>query len=276
MASFRVLESFLRSKTGRPDGGDDLFVVTPHFAAVLDGATDSSGATYDGIGAARFVAQIGAEAIEKLPPDTTAQEAVTRMSEAVGKGLREITPNHAPSRPPCFVFVMYSAARRELWRVGDAQYLIDSQGRNPEMAVDEVVVKARQLVIHAHLLAGAKVETLRRDDPGRKVIEPILELQTRFMNRADSPYGYGAISGSEVPAQFIEIINMPTEAREIVLASDGYPQVYPTLRESEAWLAHVLGRDPLLTELHVAAKGQRPGAASFDDRAYVRLELDPT
>ncbi len=273
MASFRVLESLLCSKSGNADGGDDLLVVTPHFAAVLDGASDSSGAVYGGVGAARFVARIGARVIETMPPDATAHEAVIRMSEAVRKGLRETTPNRSPARPPCFVFVMYSAARRELWRVGDPQYLIDGQGHNPEMAVDAVVVKTRQLVTHAHLLARSTVDTLRREDPGHEAIKPLLELQTQFMNRGDSPYGYGAISGSEVPAEFIEVTEVSVDAREVVLASDGYPQVKPTLGESEAWLKGVLERDPLLIDLHVAAKGWRPENASFDDRAYLRLEL---
>ena len=225
MTTFRVLESFLCSKAGSADGGDDLLVVTPHFAAVLDGATDGSGATYNGIGAARFVAQTGARVIEALPPDTTAHEAVDQMSAAVGQALRETKPSQAPSRPPCFVFVMYSAARRELWRVGDAQYLLDGQGHNSETAVDTVVLKARQLVTQAHLLAGESVETLRRDDPGREAVKALLELQTNFMNRADSLYGYGAIGGGEVPKKFIEVISVPAETREVVLASDGYPQV---------------------------------------------------
>lgn len=157
--------------------------------------------------------------------------------------------------------------------MGDAQYLLDGQGHNPETAVDAVVVKARHLVTHAHLLAGESVQTLRRDDPGREAVKPLLELQTYFMNRADSPYGYGAISGGEVTEEFTEVVKVPPDTREVVLASDGYPQVYATLPESEAWLEYVLEHDPLLTELHLAAKGWRPGTASFDDRAYVRLEL---
>ena len=274
MTAFRVLESLLCSKAGSADGGDDKLVVTPHFAAVLDGATDGSGATYGGVGAARFVAEIGARVIEALAPDITAYDAVDRMSAAVSQALQETVPSHAPSRPPCFVFVLYSAARRELWRVGDTQYLIDGQGHNPETAVDAVVVRARQLVTQAHLLAGQSVETLRRDDPGRRAVKILLELQTQFMNRADNPYGYGAIGGGEVPKKFIEVISVPAETREVVLASDGYPQLESTLRESEERLEYVLEHDPLLTELHLAAKGRRPGAASFDDRAYVRLELD--
>jgi hypothetical protein len=58
MKAVEVIESALCSKAGAPDGGDDLLVVTPHFAAVLDGATDGSGATYGGVGAARFVVEV--------------------------------------------------------------------------------------------------------------------------------------------------------------------------------------------------------------------------
>lgn len=268
-----MLESLLCSKAGTEDGGDDLLVVTPHFAAVLDGATDGSGATYNGVGAARFVAQTGARVVEALAADVTAQEATAQMTAAVGQALQKTRPSYAPSRPPCFVLVMYSAARREVWRVGDAQYLIDGQGRNPEMAVDIVTSRARQLVTHAHLSAGESTETLRQNDPGREAVKPLLELQTQFMNRVNSPYGYGAISGKKVPDAFVEVIDVPTGVREVVLASDGYPRLYPTLRESEAWLEHVLEHDPLLAELHVTAKGWRPGNVSFDDRTYLRLEL---
>lgn len=271
MKAIEVIESALCSKAGTPDGGDDLLVITPHFAAVLDGATDGSGATYEGVGAARFVVEAGARAMAAMTSEVTAHEAVAQLSAAVSEGLQETAPSYAPSRPPCFVFVMYSAARRELWRVGDPQYLIDGQGHNPEMAVDAVAVKFRQLITHAHLLAGSTVETLRRADPGHEALKLLFELQTRFINRAESPYGYGAINGEVVPAALVEVIEVPAEACEVVLASDGYPQAKATLQESEAWLAHVLEHDPLFTELHVAAKGWREGAASFDDRAYLRL-----
>jgi hypothetical protein len=211
--------------------------------------------------------------IAALSPEATAYEAVTRMSAAVGETLRETVPNHPPSRPPCFAFVMYSPARRELWRVGDPQYLIDGHGHNPEMAVDTVTAKVRHMVTHAHLISGSTVEMLRRDDPRHEALKLLFELQTRFMNRADSPYGYGAINGEEVPKELVEVIEVPAEARVVVLASDGYPQVKATLEESEAWLAHVLEHDPLFTELHVAVKGWRQEAASFDDRAYLRLAV---
>lgn len=272
MSEIRVLESFLCAKTGEQDDGDDAVIVTSHFAAVLDGATDSLGVTYDGIGAARSVVEAGLRAIQGLAPDITAHEAVAALTLAVRQALR-IPPDKTSWRPPCFVFVIYSASRREIWRVGDAQYLIDGIGENLGMVVDQVTTNVRRMVLHAYLARGATIEDLRREDPGHEAAMPLFVLQTQFMNRTGSPFSHGAINGNNVPMELIEIFSVPSEASEIVLASDGYPEVYPSLRESETWLQHVLEQDPLLINLHIASKAWRPGAASFDDRAYLRLNV---
>ena len=59
---------------------------------------------------------------------------------------------------------------------------------------------------------------------------------------------------------------------EVVLATDGYPTPAPTLTQAEAELAALLARDPLRIEKAApGTKGRRPGHASYDDRAYVRL-----
>ena len=57
----------------------------------------------------------------------------------------------------------------------------------------------------------------------------------------------------------------------VVLASDGYPRILPTLAASEEALAGLLAADPLCIGPLCGTKGVRPGNVSFDDRAYVRL-----
>ncbi|GMA16371.1 hypothetical protein GCM10025871_27020 [Deinococcus metallilatus] len=168
---------------------------------------------------------------------------------------------------------MYSAARREIWRVGDTQYLIDGIGQNPDLVVDQVTTAVRRMVLHAQLAQGATIEDLRREDPGHEAATPLFVLQTQFMNRAGSPFSYGAVNGTAVPVELIEVLPVPSGAKEIVLATDGYPQVYASLQESEAGLQAVLEQDPLLINIHIASKGWCPGAASFDDRAYLRLDV---
>ena len=46
-----------------------------------------------------------------------------------------------------------------------------------------------------------------------------------------------------------------------------------TLAESEAYLREELERDPLRIGAHPGFFPHRPGWASFDDRAYVRLRV---
>jgi glycerophosphoryl diester phosphodiesterase len=65
-----------------------------------------------------------------------------------------------------------------------------------------------------------------------------------------------------------------SRAREIVLATDGYPFLKPTLAESEAALRELLRKDPMLVTLYQATKGIMQGNCSFDDRAYLRVNCE--
>ena len=58
---------------------------------------------------------------------------------------------------------------------------------------------------------------------------------------------------------------------EIVLASDGYPHLAPTLAETEAWLDEQRRNDPLNIGEFKATKAFVEGNNSFDDRSYIRF-----
>lgn len=60
---------------------------------------------------------------------------------------------------------------------------------------------------------------------------------------------------------------------EIILASDGYPFLKPTLAESEAALMEQLTNDPQNIKTFIATKGLVDGNKSFDDRVYVRFSF---
>ena len=64
---------------------------------------------------------------------------------------------------------------------------------------------------------------------------------------------------------------IPSSSSEIVLASDGYPFLKPTLAASEAALAEQIANDPQNIRSFIATKGIVEGNKSFDDRTYIRF-----
>jgi len=69
------------------------------------------------------------------------------------------------------------------------------------------------------------------------------------------------------------IHKIPDKTKELTLASDGYPKLLDNLAEAENNLKRILISDPLCITEHIATKGLQTGQVSFDDRAYVRIEL---
>ena len=81
-------------------------------------------------------------------------------------------------------------------------------------------------------------------------------------------YVFDAKSDSKLSA-----VTLDSKIKGIVFATDGYPVIKATLIETEAYLRELLIADPMRIEKHLSTKGVAPGAVSFDDRAYLRIEL---
>ncbi len=84
---------------------------------------------------------------------------------------------------------------------------------------------------------------------------------------------YAVIDGFPIPQQCVRVITLDFQPWEIVLASDGYPFLLPTLAESEQRLEQQRRDDPLNIGTFKATKAFLPGSNSFDDRAYIRFRV---
>ena len=85
---------------------------------------------------------------------------------------------------------------------------------------------------------------------------------------------YSVVDGFPIPRQHVRTITLDFQPYEIVLASDGYPFLHPTLEESEAALQHQRQEDPLNIGPHFqATKAFHPDFNSFDDRTYIRFRV---
>lgn len=106
-------------------------------------------------------------------------------------------------------------------------------------------------------------------DPARAMIMPFLRLQSQFAN-VRGPYGYFVFDGFTDSAYPIRTVTV-RPGDEVVLASDGFPLLKPTLADSEAALQRLKIKDPALVSEYRSTKGFTPGYDSFDDRTYLRF-----
>jgi len=255
----RVVERFVVGKRADPALCEDAIVVTGGHAAVVDGATDISGRRYDGASGGRWAMAACVAAIRALPAEIDAYAAV----EALTRAFAERT-EPANERPSASVTI-YSAARRQVWQVGDVGFrMAGMPARPPRKRVDEIAAAFRAAVLAAEAAAGA----LGAEDPGRAAARALIGRQG-FLRNTVGPYGFGGIDGRPVPRSLIGVREVP--AGELVIASDGYPVIEPSLAESEATLARLLERDPRCVGELLGTKGLGEGQVSFDDRAYLRL-----
>jgi glycerophosphoryl diester phosphodiesterase len=85
---------------------------------------------------------------------------------------------------------------------------------------------------------------------------------------------YSVIDGFHIPRQHVKIISLDFQPWDVVLASDGYPFLRPTLAESEHLLQQQREKDPLnIGPDFQATKGFHPDFNSFDDRSYIRFRV---
>jgi len=272
-----VVERFVLGKRADPALCEDAIVVTAGHAAVIDGATDISGRRYDGVSGGRWAMRACVEAIRAFPRDIDAFAAVEALTAAFA--ARTEPANERPSAS----VTIFSAARHEVWQVGDVGFRATAaragagmsaeglsnggagmSGRQPRKQVDEIAAAFRAAIIAAEVEAG----TLGADDPGRAAARALIGRQG-FLRNTLGPYGFGAIDGRPVPRELVVVCEIPYG--ELVIASDGYPVIEPTLAESEAALARLLERDPWCVDELRGTKGLVDGQVSFDDRAYLRL-----
>lgn len=270
-----VVEQFTCGKYADPLRNEDVLFVGEHFVAVVDGATAKSDAPWDGMPSGRFASQVLARSLTRLAGDATQDDAVDHLTavlhrEHVSRNLVE-TVTRDPVRRPTAAVVLYSRARREIWRVGDCPVLVDGTPWPAEKSVDELTAAARAYVLQAETRKGRSIAELVAHDVGREAIAPLLRYQGWFQNEPErGEWGHCVIDGLPVPRWGRERLAC-TAGAEIVLASDGYPELAPTLAATEALLQDALREDPLCVARLRSTKGVYPGQVSFDDRTYVRF-----
>lgn len=271
-----IIEQLVEAKSRDGRESEDVIFSSPAYAAVIDGATDKTGRTFAGLPGGLFAARSILRTIASLDAGLDIRSFVDGLSQGLVEDIARVAPGFDPRTDdgPSAALVVYSPARREVWRVGDASWAADGAVHLGDSPIDRATASARAAFLRARIIQGVPVERLRAHDEGRAFIRPLLDMQHAFRNvdAPDEPFGFGAIDGRPVPDRYLEAWPVP-DAVEIILASDGYPALFPTLSQTEAQLCSEIERDPLRIGRFPATKAVAPDATSFDDRAYLRLSV---
>ena len=252
---------------------EDIIVATADFIAVIDGSTSKTLRRVcwwmsNGRCAAKTVARF----IRHMPANITSAEFCRGVTAAVA---RKYSKHHLdlyaahPEERLTASCIVYSRLRREIWMVGDCHCLVgDNYFDNPKPSEQRLAEKRAE---EAHrLIAEGKetTESLLAHDTARDAIIPLLIEEMQNQNKT-----YAVIDGFPMPRQKVRVIPLDFSPWTIVLASDGYPFLRPTLQESEQALAAQREEDPLNIGKFKATKAFHPQNTSFDDRSYIRFRV---
>ena len=280
----KVIESKIEGKKS-PESCEDGLVVTADFIAVIDGSTSKTPhhLSPDMKNGRYAMVLISEYILYELKPESTVEDFCEGVTSYIynkvyhQQGIEEQMQAHPEERLTASA-ILYSKARNEVWMVGDCQAIIDGKLYENNKPFEEIVARRR-------------VELIRQGftpQEARKTIEPLL-IQAMLDGQNKT---YAVIDGFPIYQDGVKVVslNAPQKkveqrvstdvsetlahsAREIVLASDGYPFLKPTLAESEEALVHLIARDPQCTHEFIATKGLVEGNKSFDDRTYVRFQI---
>lgn len=276
----KVIESKIEGKKS-PESCEDGLVVTADFIAVIDGSTSKTPHHLSpDMKNGRYAMVLISEYIQhELKPESTVEDFCEGVTSYIynkvyrQQGIEEQMQAHPEERLTASA-ILYSKAKNEVWMVGDCQAIIDGKLYENNKPFEDIVARRR-------------VELIRQGftpQEARKTIEPLL-IQAMLEGQNKT---YTVIDGFPIYQKGVKVVSLnapqknvetdvadslPHPTKKIVLASDGYPFLKPTLTESEEALAHLLAYDPQCTHEFIATKGIVVGNKSFDDRTYIRFQI---
>lgn len=293
----KIIESSIIGKKSQ-EACEDGMVVTDDFIAVIDGSTSKTPKHLNpDMKNGRYAMMLISEYIrEELKADASVDEFCQGVTAYIYNkvyeklGVEERLKKHPEERLTASA-ILYSRTRNEVWMVGDCQAIIGGKLYENGKPYEEKIARKRVELIEQGLSPAE----------ARKQIEPLL-IKAMLSGQNQT---YTVIDGFPIYREGVKVVSVsdfcsvqnsvsssdscsvqdtvscsdsasasdtiPSSSSEIVLASDGYPFLKPTLAASEAALAEQIANDPQNIHSFIATKGIVEGNKSFDDRTYIRF-----
>lgn len=287
----KIIESSIKGKKS-PEACEDGMVVTDDFIAVIDGSTSKTPKHLNpDMKNGRYAMMLISEYIrEELKADASVDDFCQGVTAYIYNkvyeklGVEERLKEHPEERLTASA-ILYSRTRNEVWMVGDCQAIIAGKLYENGKPYEEKIARKRVELIEQGLSpaeARKQIEPLLIEamlsgqNQTYTVIDgfPIYREGVKVVSVSDSSSVQNSVPASDsVPCSdsISALDTIPSSSSEIVLASDGYPFLKPTLAASEAALAEQIANDPQNIRSFIATKGIVEGNKSFDDRTYIRF-----
>lgn len=287
----KIIESCIIGKKSQ-EACEDGMVVTDDFIAVIDGSTSKTPKHLNpDMKNGRYAMMLISEYIrEELKADASVDEFCQGVTAYIYNkvyeklGVEERLKEHPEERLTASA-ILYSRTRNEVWMVGDCQAIIAGKlYENGKPYEQEIARKRVELIEQGLSPAEARKQIepllikamLSGQNQTYTVIDgfPIYREGVKVVSVSDSSSVQDSVPASDsVPCSDSASASdtIPSSSSEIVLASDGYPFLKPTLAASEAALAEQIANDPQNIHSFIATKGIVEGNKSFDDRTYIRF-----
>ena len=289
----KIIESSIIGKKS-PEACEDGMVVTDDFIAVIDGSTSKTPKHLNpDMKNGRYAMMLISEYIrEELKTDASVDEFCQGVTAYIYNkvyeklGVEERLKKHPEERLTASA-ILYSRTRNEVWMVGDCQAIIAGKlYENGKPYEQEIARKRVELIEQGLSPAEARKQIepllikamLSGQNQTYTVIDgfPIYREGVKVVSVSDSSSVQDSVPASDsVPCSGSASASgtISVSSSEIVLASDGYPFLEPTLAASEAALAEQIANDPQNIHSFIATKGIVEGNKSFDDRTYIRHKI---
>ena len=290
----KIIESSIIGKKS-PEACEDGMVVTDDFIAVIDGSTSKTPKHLNpDMKNGRYAMMLISEYIrEELKADASVDDFCQGVTAYIYNkvyeklGVEERLKEHPEERLTASA-ILYSRTRNEVWMVGDCQAIIDGKlYENGKPYEQEIARKRVELIEQGLSPAEARKQIeplligamLSGQNQTYTVIDgfPIYREGVKVVSVSDSSSVQDSVPASDsVPCSDSASASgtISVSSSEIVLASDGYPFLEPTLAASEAALAEQIANDPQNIHSFIATKGIVEGNKSFDDRTYIRFSVE--
>lgn len=262
-----IREKFIMGKHPNPQLCEDALFTSEDFIAVLDGVTSKGDRRFSNMSGGKVAAEAAIDVLKNAPKDISK----TALFEYINTAVASLYDGKSTGEAAVCI-IAYSNFHKEIWVAGDCQCIINGESHTHEKLIDRELSEIRARVIEEALIQGANLDEIAENDIGRQAIMPQLKEQHQFANRTDHPYGYTVLNGGYFDPESVVTYSV-NEGDTIILATDGYPKLYDSLRESEENLKRLLMVDPLCFKEYKSTKGLQRGCLSFDDRTYIKFTV---